>query len=249
MIWWLFLMFLCWGSFLNVLAYRCIHYTHLNLFKRSACPHCRRTLAWYDLIPVVSWLMLKGTCRYCHKSISYLYPLIEITTAFLLTYMYVAQPSFFWYHFIFFSALLINIRTDIETMLLCRYFTLNLIPVGIVLSLAGLSPISVLASISGALIGYMSLRLINAIFYKLTHKNGIGEGDWELLAMIGSFVGPFGIWIVLSVSSILGTLFALGALLAKKLKVGQEFAFGPFLAIAAIIVILFNKFFIEFYLK
>jgi prepilin signal peptidase PulO-like enzyme (type II secretory pathway) len=109
---------LCWGSFLNVVAYRILHKKSI-VKPRSQCPHCNHSLAWLDLIPVLSWVYLKGRCRYCGQPISTLYPFIEILTTLVMTLLVIMAPTrYVPAYFILFSALIVTIRSDIETMLI-----------------------------------------------------------------------------------------------------------------------------------
>src|SRR5690606_13178057 len=114
------ILFLCWGSFLNVVGYRLIA-GYSIIRPRSFCPHCSQQLAIRDLIPVVSWLMLRGRCRTCNKPISFLYPLIEVITALIFLGLYFFIDPHYWVSYgLLFSALIVTIRTDAETMLISR---------------------------------------------------------------------------------------------------------------------------------
>lgn len=237
----LILLFLCWGSFLNVLAYRLIRNQDI-VWLRSACPHCNQTLAWSDLIPVLSWIYLRGACRYCHKSISVLYPAIELVTTGLLTALYCTIPHhFFLPYFIFFSALLVTIRSDLETMLISRFVTIFLIPIPIVCAFFGFLPITCTESIIGAVLGYCCLFVTARIFFWITKKQGVGQGDLELLAFIGAFTGIFGCWITLTLGSILGSVIGLIYLLIMQADRSVKIPFGPFLAAGASIYVLFQE--------
>ena len=236
---------LCWGSFLNVLAYRLLHKQSIAT-PRSRCPHCQHTLAWYDLIPVISWVTLKGACRYCKLPISKLYPSIEIVTAIAMTLLCIFVPTrYLAAYFIFFSALIVSIRSDIETMLISQYMTLFIIPAGFACSYLGLLPISLGQSLGGALFGYFFLWSIATFFLWLTGKRGMGDGDFEILALIGSFLGISGSWYSLMIGSIAGSLWGLLMMKLGKANQNTKIPFGPFLAISAILITLFQ--FIHFY--
>jgi leader peptidase (prepilin peptidase)/N-methyltransferase len=230
----LIFLFLCWGSFLN---------KGESLRGRSHCVHCRHLIAWYDNIPVISYFLLGGKCRTCHQSISSLYPFIELGTVLsMMALYYYADPEYFFAYFLFFSALIITIRTDLETMLISRLVTLPLVPIGFLLSCFDHISIIPLDSAMGAAIGYISLWLISAIFCAFTGKQGIGEGDYELLASIGAFTGIFGIWACLMISSILGSVIGIIYLaITGKLKRHAQLPFGPFLALGAILYILWEE--------
>lgn len=231
-------LFLCWGSFLNVLSYRLMR-DESCVKPRSRCPSCKHTLAWYDLIPVLSYILLRGQCRYCKARISPLYPFIELFTVVIMSLLYSAIPTlYFPAYFIFFSALIVTIRSDLETMLISRFVTLFLIPVGIGASALGYLPITLLDSILGIFVGAGFLYAISWLFYKATGKIGIGQGDIELLAFIGSFTGIVGSWVTLCVGSVLGALIGIGYILISRSKKDTKIPFGPFLAAGAIIYVL-----------
>lgn len=235
------ILFLIWGSFLNVIAYRLVNDVSFKK-HRSFCTKCNKILQWYDLIPVVSWLFLKGHCRYCHKKISFLYPAIEILSAIIFYLLFLNIPtSYFISYFIFFSALIVTIRTDVETMLISRYVTLFLIPFAFIFCIFNLLPISIIQIILGTLFGYFLLFSISKVFFILTKKDGIGEGDFELLATIGAFSGAPGVWISLLLGSILGSLFGLFLMSIKRIEFSNRIPFGPFLAIGSIIYILYQN--------
>jgi Type IV leader peptidase family./Bacterial Peptidase A24 N-terminal domain. len=126
-------------------------------------------LAWFDLIPVFSFISLRGQCRTCHEPISWLYPTIEILTTLIFTALYLSSPYFGGY-FLFCSALIVVIRSDLEAMLISPWSTLALIPLGITLSFMDLIPIMPLDSIMGACVGFFSLWSIGFIFKMITKK-------------------------------------------------------------------------------
>lgn len=195
------------------------------------------------MIPVFSWLSLRGYCRYCHNPISALYPAIELFTAVLLSLLYLVTPSLFFIpYFIFCSALIVTIRSDLETMLISRFVTIFLIPLGLLFSALGLISVSLLDSILGALLGYCFLLATAELFHWLTKKQGIGQGDLELLAFIGSFTGVAGCWISLTIGSILGSLIGLSYLIiTRQTNTSIKIPFGPFLAVGALFYVLLQE--------
>jgi leader peptidase (prepilin peptidase) / N-methyltransferase len=242
--------FLCWGSFLNVLAYRLIKNQSI-VTPRSSCPHCQSLIVWYDNIPVLSWLLLGGKCRTCKQPISLLYPCIEILTTIVLSLLYLSIPlHYFFAYFVFFSALIVTIRSDIETMLISRFVTLFLVPFGLVFSAYDLLPLSLPASMGGAFFGYSFLFTINALFKRLRNQDGIGEGDFDLLLFIGSFTGIIGCWISVTIGSLIGSLYGLYSILHSQkthennnVLQSAKIPFGPCLALGAILFIFFQKYF------
>lgn len=237
---------LCWGSFLNVLAYRLVR--EQNIAKpRSRCPYCHHQLSWYDNIPVLSWLLLQGRCRSCHHSISILYPAIEILTTVVMTCLVSLVPTrFIPAYFILFSALIVTMRSDLETMLISQYMTLFIVPVGFICSYLGLLPISLWQSLMGAVFGYLFLWTLAHLFLWLTGKKGMGDGDFELLALIGSFLGLTGTWYTLMIGSISGSLVGVILILVGTATRNTKIPFGPFLAAAAIIFVLLNHLLVNF---
>lgn len=243
----IFIFGLIWGSFLNVVAYRLIQ--EQSLGGRSVCPHCNHQLAWYDNIPLISWLALRGKCRTCAQPISFLYPFIELLTglsavALCEGWKFEVGPeitNYFPAYFIFFSALIVTIRTDLEFMLISRYMTLFLIPAGIALSAFGFLPISPLESILCALGGYLLFYAIAQAFYWFTGREGMGQGDLDLIAFIGAFTGLMGVWMTILIGSILGSVSSAIYLLASGQERSTHIPFGPFLAFGAICYVLFAE--------
>lgn len=241
-----FLFFLCWGSFLNVVGYRLVR--DQSLQGRSRCPSCATKLAWYDLIPVLSWITLKGKCRTCKAPISFLYPLIELLTAISCTSLIFVDPLYRMGCFIFFSALIVTVRTDLEKMLISRSMTLYLIPVAFFLSFENMLPVSPIDSMIGAIFGYAILWIIAWAFKKVRKIEGLGQGDLDLLAMIGAFTGFFGAWFALVIGSLLGS--CIGLIVALKTKRHDvALPFGPWLAIGAIAFVFLQKYITTIFLN
>ncbi len=156
---------------------------------------------------------------------------------------YTIDTTYFVGYFILFSALIVTLRSDLETLLISRLSTLALVPVGIIFSFTDHIPIAPLNSLMGAAAGYLFLWLIATIFYALTHKEGIGQGDLDLLALIGSFTGIIGGWASILIGSVLGS--AIGTLYliyTGQLKRHAKIPFGSFLAIGAIVYVLFQDY-------
>lgn len=249
-----FWIFACWGSFLNVLAYRAIFEEKFNIFSRSHCPSCKKHLNPLELIPIFSWLYLKGRCKNCKSKISGLYLFIELLTGFIFTLLIyknyglgvnfikniMLNPNSLIFSFIYISALIVNIRTDIESMLLSRYFTIFLAPAGVLLSFFSVSGISVASSILGAILGFGSLFLIKKIFWFFTKKEALGDGDLDLLCMIGAFTGPLGVYTSVLTGSIFGSLIGLLMMYSGQLNRNSKIPFGPFLATGSIIWVVFK---------
>jgi len=251
-----FVLFLCWGSFLNVVAYRSIAGVPF-LKKRSFCTSCKQVIAWYHNIPVFSWLFLKGRCAYCHKKISWLYPFIEVLTAVLMTALFFhlffasgigvfTVQTFFTFlsYFVFFSALIVSIRTDMEALVIPQLFTIWLVPFGLIFAYYGSLRIHVLTAFLGALFGYGSLWFVAKVFKLVARKEGLGVGDMELLALIGAFLGPICVWTTIFIASISGLFFSAAYMIATKKKGDFKIPFGPFLALGAFLYFFFERWFI-----
>lgn len=237
----LFTFFLCWGSFFNVVGHRIVQ-EEATFFGRSHCPHCLKQLAWYDLIPVVSWIFLKGSCRTCKQPISFLYPFIELITA--ITFMLIFNKLPFHEAIVytpFVSALIITVRSDLECMLVSRFCTLFLIPLAWIAAFFEMLSLSLLESICGTFFGYFFLFIVAGIFKKVTKQQGMGEGDFDLLAFIGSFTGAIGCWITVLFGSVIGAICGGLYIGFSKQSRTIRIPFGPFLALGAIIFILFRS--------
>ena len=243
----LFLLFLGWGSFLNMLGYRLIHGGFDK--PRSFCPDCKETISWYDNIPLISWILLRGKCRHCKKPISLLYPFIELFTAICMTALLLTvHLEFYPAYFIFFSALIVTIRTDLETMLISRWVTLFLVPIGMLCAWSEKLPITFTESVWGALFGYLFLWAIAKIYKLLKKIDGMGQGDMDLLCLIGAFIGIFGCLISLLIGSILGSLIGIYTMFTDKQWRNKKIPFGPFLAFGAMIFVLAQEQIINYFL-
>ncbi len=203
---------------------------------RSFCPNCNINLAWYDLIPVISWIFLLSKCRNCSKKISFLYPFIEILSVIIFYLGTIFIPVDFWLcYFIFFSCLLVTIRTDLEFLLISSLLTLYLAPLAWVLSFLDLSGITFFESVLGFFLGYFSLYIVKQLFFKLKNIEGVGQGDLELLAFIGAFLGPLGVLLSSLIGSSLGSLLGIGLIIFKKADRATHLPFGAFLAIGGLV--------------
>ncbi|TXZ06791.1 prepilin peptidase [Vibrio mimicus] len=217
---------------------------------RSTCPHCQTPIRVIDNIPVVSWLALRGKCSHCKAPISARYPLIELFTA-LVSLMVSTQLSFspFAVAALLFSYVLIAATfIDLDTMLLPDQLTLPLLWSGIALALFGLSPVSLTDAVIGAMAGYLSLWSIYWLFKLLTGKEGMGYGDFKLLAALGAWLGWQQLPVIVLLSSVVGLLFGLIQLRLQKQGIDKAFPFGPYLAIAGWIALLWGNTVIDWYL-
>ena len=151
------------------------------------------------------------------------------------------DPAFFIAYFIFVSALIITIRSDLETMLISRFVSLYAVPVGIVCSMFGMLPIEPIESVIGGLFGYGLFWCIATGFYYMSGKQGLGQGDIDLMAFIGSFTGIIGCWATMLIGSIVGSVVGIAALLYTNQGLLTRIPFGPFLALGALCYILWQQ--------
>lgn len=261
---------LCIGSFLNVVIYRtpkmmeqewrtdCQFLLHpeqpimdeskITLSKPdSTCPKCQSPIRWYQNIPVISWLALKGKCGSCQNPISIRYPLIEVVTAVVsLIVVAVFGPTLQMLFGLVFTWVLITLTfIDFDTQLLPDRYTLTLAALGLGINSFALytSPTS---AIWGYIIGFLCLWIVYYIFKLVTGKEGMGYGDFKLLAALGAWMGPTMLPLIVLLSSLVGAI--IGIILMKVRKENLPFAFGPYIAIAGWIAFLWGEKIMQLYL-
>ena len=218
--------------------------------ERSHCPHCKHQLAWYENIPVVSWLALRGRCRACKASISIQYPLVEIITM-LLMVACVWRFGFGWQGFgaMVLTGFLIALSgIDLRTQLLPDQLTLPLMWLGLIASADNLY-MPTKPALLGALAGYLSLWSVWWLFKQLTGKEGMGHGDFKLLAAIGAWVGLAGVLPTILLSSLVGAIVGSVWLAAKGRDRATPIPFGPYLAVAGWIVFFWGEQLVDAYLR
>ncbi|NLW96051.1 MAG: prepilin peptidase [Xanthomonadaceae bacterium] len=210
--------------------------------ERSHCPHCGHQLAWYENIPVLSWLALRGRCRSCKAPISVQYPLVELLTA-LLCVLCVWNFGFGWQGFgaCLLTCFLIALSgIDLRTQLLPDSLTLPLMWLGLVAALDNLY-MPAKPALLGAIAGYVSLWSVWWLFKQVTGKEGMGHGDFKLLAALGAWVGLAGVLPVILLSSLLGAVVGSIWLAAKGRDRATPIPFGPYLALAGWIVFMWGE--------
>jgi leader peptidase (prepilin peptidase)/N-methyltransferase len=268
----LFVLGLLVGSFLNVVIYRlpvmmqrewrreCLEFLeqaqesevekfNLNV-PRSRCGNCGHQITVLENIPVISYLALGGKCSSCKATISPQYPLVEVFTG-------IVSVIIGW-HFgvsiqtlaaLFFSWCLIAASgIDIGHKLLPDSITLPLLWLGILLSLFDVF-VSLEDSVIGAMAGYMSLWTVFILFKIVTGKEGMGHGDFKLLAMLGAWLGWQPLFVVILTSSVVGATIGISMILLKKTERGTQIPFGPYLAAAGWITLLWGYQLMHFYLS
>lgn len=276
---------LCMGSFVNALVFRLYKQSEQSpvasrqsavkarkpatsdrrqanefsvLSGRSQCVHCGRQLAAADLIPVVSWLWLKGKCRYCRKPISWQYPLVELLTALLFVVSYIFWPYGFdmagvvrfatW--LVMLTGFVALVVYDLRWMLLPNRIVYPLLGLaaGQVLVLASLSGGSWFTIISGAVWGLLFAGGTFYVLFQLSQGKWIGGGDVKLGFVLGLILGgPIKSLLMLFAASALGLLVTVPLLLGGRATRHSRIPFGPFLIVAAIITYLFGGHIINWY--
>ena len=218
--------------------------------ERSHCPHCKRVLRWYENIPVLSYALQRGRCRGCGARISLQYPLVELLTM-LLFLVCVWRFGFGWQGFgaMVFTGFLIALSgIDLRTQYLPDSLTLPLMWLGLVAASDNLY-MPVKPALLGAMVGYLSLWSVWWLFKQLTGKEGMGHGDFKLLAAIGAWVGLKGILPVILLSSVVGAVIGSIWLATQGRDRATPIPFGPYLAIAGWLVFFWGEAMIGAYLR
>jgi leader peptidase (prepilin peptidase)/N-methyltransferase len=236
------------GSFSNVCIYR-IPRNESLIRPGSHCPKCNQPIKFYDNIPLVSFIILKGKCRYCKEKISWQYPLVEFLTAvlYLLLFLrYGLQLVTFVYMF-FCSALIIITFIDLKENIIPDVLSLPLLLLGFLMSffLKNLSPIN---SLLGILAGGGVLLLVAILGSFLFKKEAMGGGDIKLAAMVGAFLGWQLTLLSLFLSFFTGAIIGIVILIKNKGE-SDPIPFGPFIALGTIIALFFGNSIINWYLS
>lgn len=216
----------------------------------SHCPHCNHRIRWYENVPVVSWALLKGRCSGCKAAISKRYPIIELLTALvagLCAWRFGYDP---WLIFMLYGSftLLALAVIDLDTTLLPDDLTYPLLWAGLLAAVLGISPVSLPDAVIGAMAGYLALWSLYWVFKLLTGKEGMGYGDFKLLAALGAWLGWQYLPVVVLLSSVVGLVFAVSMMASGSVKRDQGIPFGPYLAIAGWIALLWGEAIVSSYL-
>ena len=203
------------------------------MVPRSRCPQCGHQIRAWENIPVVSWLALRGRCSQCANPIPVRYPLVELLTG-ILSVAVVATFGFTWIGMaaLLFTWVMVALTfIDYDTQLLPDQITLPLVWLGLVVNVGG-GFVDPATSIIGAVAGYLFLWSIYWGFKLITGKEGMGYGDFKLLAAVGAWLGWQVLPATLLIAAGVGLIYALGSSIARRRQPGQPIPFGPFLAIA-----------------
>lgn len=220
-----------------------------NLIRpRSQCCQCKKTVKAQDNIPLLSYCILKGKCRHCQCHIPLRYPFVEFLTAVL--------SAFCAHHFGFtFSLIPVLLLTwglialsfiDLDEQILPDDITLPLLWLGLLVNINS-TFCTLPQAVLGAALGYFILWLVYWVFKLITGKEGMGYGDFKLLAMLGAWVGVAGLLPIILIASFSGAIFGITAILLKRHEKGQPLPFGPFLACAGWLVLLYGDKMVHYY--
>lgn len=233
---------------MNVCIYRLPVSRSIMDPARSVCPNCESLIKFYDNIPVLSYLWLKGRCRSCKHLIPFRYPMVEIISglASLCVFLKFGITFESVVYFGFISALIVITFIDIDHKIIPDVITLPGIPLFFLTSMA-MPGIDMKKSLIGILAGGGSLFIIAMIYNLITKKEGMGGGDIKLLAMIGALLGWKGVFFTIFLSSVIGS--TAGFIIMLKTQKGIKIAvpFGPFLSIGAVTYVFFGEQVINWY--
>lgn len=237
------------GSFLNVLVYRLPRQKKFTL-GRSYCPSCEARIRFYDNIPIISYLILRGKCRHCKARISIRYPLVELINAFVYVFLlwnYKLTPQFYIYA-VLSSALIVIFFIDLEFQIIPDVLTLPGMVIGLAVSFVP-GGIGIVSSIIGLLAGGGILYLVAVFGDKLFKKESMGGGDIKMAAMLGAFLGWQKVILIFMGGSLIGLVISIIVMsFSKKVRANRIIPFGPFLAITAFIAIVYGDSIIKFYI-
>ena len=239
------------GSFMNALIYRLYNQKPIIGKVRSQCPHCGHVLAWYDLIPVLSFIMLIGRCRYCQKKISWQYPVVEITTAILFVF------AFYFLGFSDYSTIqslkILNYWIVLFTLLFIFVYDLKYLLVeDVVVVPAAIISLIVNIILGGTIWKFLLAGGAAALFfllqYLITRGKGIGLGDTRIGLFMGFALGWPNIIVAIFIAYLIGLIVGLFLLLTGRKKIGAQVPLGPFLATGTFIALFWGDLIIKWYL-
>ena len=234
----------CVGSFLNVIIYRVPN--EISIVKRrSHCPECNTQIKNYDLIPVVSYLILEGKCRNCRSKISSRYPLVEIFTGLIAVSIFMVKGFNITSIFIFIvSSILIAITMiDFDTMTIPNGLVIALIPIAICSTFIQ-SDIGILSRIIGFFAASLPMIFLNQLI-----SDSFGGGDIKLIAVCGFMLGWANTVLAMFIAILIGGVYALYLILSGKSKRGAHMAFGPYICIGVYTTLLYGNEIVKFYIE
>jgi leader peptidase (prepilin peptidase)/N-methyltransferase len=240
---------LAWGSFLNVVIYRLPQ--RISIFRPSSfCPSCQKSIKFYDNIPLLSFIILNGKCRYCGEKIPVSYPIVEFLTplSFLLLYSHYSLSFHFFASCLFASALIVLSFIDFYLQILPDAITLPGILLALIYSLFR-SDLNLTQALVGAVVGAGFLLFVYGAYYFLRKKEGLGMGDVTMMLMIGAYLGLQRTLFTLILASLSGALVGILFILFKKKDLQYALPFGTFLGPAAFVSLLWGERIVRAYLS
>ena len=237
------------GSFLNVCILR-LPKEESIVRPGSHCPQCKNPIQFYDNIPLISYILLKGRCRCCHRRISFQYPLIEGVTALgsLILFLKFGPSLSYLFYFSFVAALIVITVIDLYHQIIPDVISLPGIGVGLLGSLL-IPQINFRDSLIGVLSGGGSLFVVATLYQWLFKREGMGGGDIKLLAMIGAFLGWKAVILTILLSSLIGSMTGMIMMVLKGKDFKYAIPFGPFLSLGAVISLFYQNEIIFWYLR
>ena len=235
------------GSFLNVCIFR-LPQGESIIMPGSHCPHCNNPIKFYDNIPLISYLLLRGKCRNCKASISFQYPLIEGITALFSCWVSIKfGPSLsYLFYFSFVAALIVITFIDLYHQIIPDVISLPGIGLGLLGSLI-IPHISFFNSLIGMILGGGSLFLVATLYQWFFKREGMGGGDVKLLAMIGAFLGWKAVILTILLSSLIGSVTGIAIMAFKGKDFKYAIPFGPFLSLGAVLSLFYGENLINWY--
>lgn len=229
------------GSFLNVCIYRLPRHEWV-MWPGSRCPSCGKPIAWYDNIPLISYLLLLGRCRRCRVSISLRYPIVEAANVagYLAILWHFGLNGMSLLYAALYSALIVVAGTDLSHKIIPDMITYP----GIVIGLLGavtVLPVGIVNSLLGIGVGGGLLWILALASPYLFGKEGMGGGDIKLLAMIGAFLGWKPALLTIMIGSLIGSVIGIGLMAARIIKRDEYIPFGPFLVAGAVLSLFFAQ--------
>ncbi|MCX7916511.1 MAG: prepilin peptidase [bacterium] len=249
-----FILGLFFGSFANVCIYRLPKGKSI-VYPNSFCPYCNKSIKWYDNIPILSYIFLKGRCRNCKKPISPRYFIVELLTGILFFAIYKRfglTISTIIYNFLILCLIIVSF-IDIETFLISDIIVIPGIIIGLLLSflfpgIHNMDHINgFLYSLKGTILGGGILIFLGFIGKLLFKKEAMGGGDVKLLGMVGAFLGWKCVIITLLIASFAGVIFNIPLMIIRKKNFGDLIPFGPYLAIGTIVSIFLKGRYISYF--
>ena len=237
------------GSFLNVCIFR-LPKEESIVIPGSHCPHCHHPIMFYDNIPLISYLVLRGKCRYCKKSISVQYPLVEGITGIssLCLFLRYGLSWSYLFYFSFVAALIVITVIDLYHQIIPDVISIPGVGVGLLGALI-LPHITFFNSLMGILLGGGSLFVIATLYQWLFKREGMGGGDVKLLAMIGAFLGWDAVILTILLSSLIGSITGMVIMVLKGKGFKYAIPFGPFLSLGAVIALFYKNEIIFWYFQ